>query len=306
MPVRILAISSLISAIGTLLLHLRHMGCPRRIPFVEANEGRRPSAIANQTNVHGVAIPSSGDVLDCSQLLFDKVKVRGHFDNFAGETLSHKMEAIWSDLILQAPRHSVILDVGNLDDRASLPISSILISDNDLFVHSFKSERTRLLEICETLSQFDGTDRASHVQVHPIAVAEREGMDLSSRQPQTSLDIFSSDQGWFGSNDDAHSQTTRTLLRGSAVAELRAPIVQVLSLHSPCGSSTHRVFQGAKELLNRHFVRNILVTTPTDNGELEEIESNLGMKILVDAGYHVHNIMDSSDAGHHRIFWWTL
>jgi hypothetical protein len=306
MPARLFAICSSISAIGSLWLHLRHTGCPRRFSFTKANEAKRPSATPEHTTeVAFDAGSASGGALDCSQLLND-ANDRDHFVSF-GRTISQELEAIWSDLILQAPHGSLILDVGNLVDTSSLQISSILSSEKNLIVHSFRSMRSSQVEICESLSRHDGTDSPSRVHIYPVVVAEREGWRLPSHQPQISLDIFSSDQGWLGSSDDAPVANGRGFLRGSMAIKSRAPVIQLLTLHSTCTSSTNRVLQGAKELLNRHFVRNILVTSALDTGKGEEIESGLGMKVLLDAGYHpVKSTIDSSDAQRRQIDWWTL
>jgi hypothetical protein len=151
----------------------------------------------------------------------------------------------------------------------------------------------------------------SSFQIYPIQAGEREDFILPARQLQTSFDTFASEQGWFGPNDD-RQQTLNgvAVLRGSLAKTNAFPIVQALSISGDNAYRNSRILKGAIELLNRHYVRNVLVSFAfnSDQSANEDRERlRRGMHVLDDAGYHVHQTIDrSSDAGHQLTVWWKL
>jgi hypothetical protein len=319
MPARLLVLwsCSLFSAMGgSLYLHLKHLGCwhGRSAALKKAKAAGCDSAAQVQL---APVVPSlgsdfrSGDAVDCSKLLLRHNDVdREAVATGMRKRLSRDLDSVWADLVRDAPSGSIFLDAGS--NASSIPMKNLVDSEKSFSVHLFRPELSQQLDACDILSRGRGERiDPSSFQIYPIQAGEREDFILPARQLQTSFDTFASDQGWFGPNDD-RQQTLNgvAVLRGSLAKTNAFPIVQALSISGDNAYRNSRILKGAIELLNRHYVRNVLVSFAfnSDQSANEDRERlRRGMHVLDDAGYHVHQTIDrSSDAGHQLTVWWKL
>lgn len=309
MPARLLALwsCSLFSAMGgSLYLHLQRLGC--------GHGGSAAKKAAEMQGPPDFGVPPmgsfypSGDAVDCSKLLLqhaDHDRITPNLDQDTMPTPDHDL--VWSELLREAPFQSIFLDAGS--NVSSLPMNLLVDSGKEFRVRLFQPQLSKQLEACAFLSRRKG--ELHMVQIYPVQAGEREDIMLPSRQLQTSFDTYANDRGWFGPNDDTQQTLNGAAsLRGSLGKSIKYPLVQALTISSDDAYRNFRILQGAIELLNRHYVRNVLVTFTfsSDRSANEDRESlRRGMQVLDHAGYHVHKTIDrSSDAGHQLTVWWKL
>jgi hypothetical protein len=160
---------------------------------------------------------------------------------------------VWSKVLSESPKSSVVIDVGADAGRWSLfPLgASAAAHDNynddyaspSLQVHAFEPDRDRAVHLCDSLARRNGTYPNRNVRVYALGASDHD-----AAKELVTLDTLATKRGWI--SKDATTEENRASLISIALLRLHAPGQEVQAL------------KGAAKLLQSGLVRNVFVELP--------------------------------------------
>jgi hypothetical protein len=175
-----------------------------------------------------------------------------HLDGTSSGASAAVGAEVWSKVLSESPRSSVVIDVGADAGRWSLlPLGASAAAHgnyNDyastsLQVHAFEPNRDRAVHLCDSLARRNGTYPNRNVRVYALGASDHD-----AAKELVTLDTLATKRGWI--SKDATTEENRDSTISIALLRLHAPGQEVQAL------------KGAAKLLRSGLVRNVFVEVP--------------------------------------------